>query len=86
MAVKKRRNSILKNIRQNKKRYEMNRAIKRKVRASIKMAIKSIGEDKKKHSENISLAFKNIDKARKKGVFHKNKAKRLKEKVSKRAS
>lgn len=84
MAIKKRAISILKNIRQNKKRREKNRAIKSETKTSIKMAIKSI--EKEESLEKTKYAFKKIDKAAKKGIFHKNKANRLKSKLSKRLS
>lgn len=85
MVIKKRALSILKNIRKDKKRKERNKAIKIKAKSSFKMAIKSIEKGKKEEGiKNLSLAFKNIDKAREKRVFHKNKAARLKSKLSKR--
>lgn len=87
MAIKKRAISILKNIRQNKKRRERNKAIKSETKTSIKMAIKSIEKAEKEESfEKTKDAFKKIDKAAKKGIFHKNKANRLKSKLSKRLS
>ncbi|MEW6006724.1 MAG: 30S ribosomal protein S20 [bacterium] len=83
MAIKKRKISVLKNIRQNKKRYLLNKACK----ADVKSSIKSIEKGEKESSlEKLKLAFKKIDKAAKKGIFHKNKAARLKSKLSKRAS
>lgn len=87
MAIKKRSLSVLKNIRQNKKRREMNKAIKSEAKGCIKMAIKSIEKAEKEESlEKTKCAFKKIDRAAKKGIFHKNKANRLKSKLSKRFS
>jgi len=85
MAIKKRSISILKNIRQNKKKREVNRAIKREAKSSFKMAIKAI-EKKETGTEKLRDAFKKIDKAVKKGVFHKNKANRLKSRLSRKYS
>lgn len=85
MAIKKRSLSVLKNIRQNKKRRERNKAIKKAAKSAFKIAVKSIEKGEKEASiEKVSLAFSKIDKAAKKGVFHKNKAARLKSKLSKR--
>ncbi len=87
MAIKKRAFSILKNIRQNKKKNLLNKVIKTEAKSSIKMTIKSIEKDEKERGlEKLKLAFKKIDRAAKKGIFHKNKANRLKSKLSKKLS
>ncbi|MEW6103644.1 MAG: 30S ribosomal protein S20 [bacterium] len=86
MAIKKRAISVLKNIRQNKRRYLLNKSIKMDVKSSIKAFKSNEKEGKEASFEKLKLSFKKIDKAAKKGIFHKNKAARLKSKLSKRAS
>lgn len=52
-----------------------------KVRSAAKSAIKKMRQDPTE--ENLKLAYKKIDKAAKKGVYHANKAARLKSRLAK---
>ncbi len=78
--------SAKKRIRQNKKRYLRNKAVKSQTRTAIK--------EYKKHQENkdtnkeeglrlFKTATRLIDKAASKNVFHKNKSARLKSRLYK---
>ena len=66
-----------KRILTNKKAKDANKSLKSKVKTGIKKA----NESKKK--EDISNAIKLIDKAQSSGVYHKNKAARMKSKIDK---
>ena len=69
-----------KKLRKDKRREKQNQEVK----AFFKKAVK----DTKKNPtvKKISIAFKIIDKATKKGVIHKNKATRIKSRMAKLAS
>jgi len=69
--------SAKKKLRQDKKRTLNNK----KLRDLLKTALKAAG--KKSTSENISKAFKAIDKAAKARIIHKNKAGRMKSALAK---
>lgn len=69
--------SAIKKLRQDKKRTERNRALKNKVRQALRKV-------KKQKSERMLWeAFSLIDRAVNKNIFHKNRAARLKSKLSK---
>jgi small subunit ribosomal protein S20 len=69
--------SAKKKLKQDRKREQLNSKIKNAYRSAIKDA------QKNKSFENVRLATKLIDKASKKGIIHKNKAARIKSKLSK---
>ena len=69
--------SAKKKLKQDKKRTLANK----KLKDLMKMAVKTAG--KKSSEENISKAFRAIDKAAKANVIHKNKAARMKSALSK---
>ena len=69
--------SAQKALRQTKRRTQRNKTWKE----NLKSAIKKAGKDKSK--EAVSYAFKVVDKAAKAGIIHKNKAARIKSKLSK---
>lgn len=80
MAKKKSR-SVLKRIRQNRKRYLRNKARKEKLKSAIKELKKITNKD-----EALKLfprVQSIIDKAVKVGIIHKNKAARIKSKLAK---
>ena len=72
--------SAKKKLRQDKKRESDNKRIDALVNFSLKKA------EKKSTPKNIQEAFSIIDKAVKKNIIHKNKAARLKSKLSKRTT
>lgn len=69
--------SAKKKLRVDRKRESVNK----KARAQIELVIKKA--ERKPTPENVRIAFKAIDKGAKKDIFHKNKAARLKSKLSK---
>lgn len=73
--------SAKKKMKQDKKRKTINKAIEKKYKDILKRVKKTTVKEKSK--EWIAKAYKAIDKATKKGIFHKNKAARLKAQVGK---
>ncbi len=69
--------SAKKKLRQDKKRKEVNNVLRNALKAALKDAQKS------KTQEKVVLAVKLADKALKKRLIHKNKAARIKSKLSK---
>lgn len=69
--------SAQKALRQTKRRTEKNKVWKEKLKAAIKKA------EKEKSKETISYAFQIADKSAKVGIIHKNKAARIKSRISK---
>ena len=68
--------SAQKALRQTKRRTERNRTWKIKLKDAVKKA------ETQKTKETISYAFKIADKSAKVGIIHKNKAARIKSKIS----
>lgn len=68
--------SAIKKMRQDKRQTVINKPIKTSVRTSLEKVIKN------PNKENARLAFKVVDKAAKKHIIHKNKADRLKARIS----
>jgi small subunit ribosomal protein S20 len=64
-------------LRNSKRKAIVNKAVKSKMKNSLKKIVKEAT------TENLKVAFSNIDKACKKNIFHKNKAARLKSQMSK---
>lgn len=71
--------SARKKLRKDRKREIANRKIRNSLKTAFKKALKTPS------SINLALAVKNIDKAAKNKLIHKNKASRLKSKLSKLA-
>ena len=69
--------SAQKALRQTKRRTTRNKAWKQKLKEAVKKA------EAQKTKETISYAFKIADKSAKVGIIHKNKAARIKSKISK---
>lgn len=69
--------SAKKALRQTRRRTVKNKNWKQKLKSAIKKA------ETQKSKETISYAFKIIDKAAKVGIIHKNKAGRIKSRISK---
>lgn len=69
--------SAVKALRQTKRRTIKNKTWKEKLKIAIKKA------EKEKTKEAISYAFKIIDKSAKVKIIHKNKASRIKSRISK---
>ena len=70
--------SALKKMRQDASRTARNQIKQSKLKEAVKSAEKS------KTEKNVSKAYQAIDKAKKAGLMHKNKASRLKSKISKK--
>jgi len=70
--------SAKKALRQERRRRIFNLRIKKKLKASIKQA------RKKPTKKNLKLVFSTLDRAAKKKIIHKNKATRLKSRISKK--
>lgn len=64
-------------MRQDKKRTAINKPLKSGIKTAVDRMIKT------PNAENLALAFKAVDKAVKRSVVHKNKANRLKARVTK---
>lgn len=63
------------------RRQQRRAKVNARVRQAYKQAVKQMRQDPSK--ENLRAAFSELDKAAKKGVVHKNKADRLKGRLSK---
>lgn len=77
--------SAKKKLKQDKKRAEKNLSYKKSYKSAVKAVKKSIVAKGTKTASLVSKAVSMIDKAAKKGVMHKNKAARLKSRVTKSA-
>jgi small subunit ribosomal protein S20 len=77
--------SAEKRLRQNIKRREKNRAVKKVIRKQLK-AVLEVSEDKQgtveKLQEAATLAFKKLDKAAARGTIHRNMAARKKSQIA----
>jgi small subunit ribosomal protein S20 len=73
--------SAIKRIRQNERRRVRNRAIRSKVRTTLKIARAVEGAEKR---PTIEEAIRYLDKAVSKGVIHRNTAARKKSKLARR--
>lgn len=71
--------------RQSLVRRDKNRAVKSSIKTQLKKVAATVpAGDKEKSATEIRLAQKKLDQAAAKGVIHKNKASRLKSRLSKR--
>jgi small subunit ribosomal protein S20 len=75
--------SAKKKLRQDKKREERNEFSEHTIKKTMKMIAKVTG---KKSDDEVKKAFSIIDKAAKKNIIHKNKASRLKSRVTRLTS
>jgi small subunit ribosomal protein S20 len=84
--VKKRKPSVLKNIRQTKRKHEHNMVIKTNLKSILKQVNAAINsKNKEKTKELLNPAFSALDKAARKNIIHANKAARFKSRLSKKA-
>jgi small subunit ribosomal protein S20 len=72
--------NAIKALRRDRRRTEINQVIRSQVRTILQKV------QKQPVAETVTTAFSVIDRAAKKGVLHKNKASRLKSKISKTLS
>jgi len=77
--------SAKKRVKQAKKAAIRNSKTKRSMKNSLKIFKESLATQSKNLKKDQSIAQSNIDKATKKHVIHKNKANRLKSRLSKQA-
>lgn len=78
--------SAKKKLKQDKKRAVANLTYKKKYKSAVKAVRKGVTVKGAKVASLITSAVSMIDKAAKKGVMHKNKAARLKSRVTKSAN
>ena len=78
--------SAIKRIRQNEKRRLRNRAIRSKVRSSVKLVTSSIEEKAGTVGDAYLQAVRVLDKSVTKGVIHKNTAARKKSRLARRVA
>lgn len=74
--------SALKELRKAQRRRERNRAIRTRVRTFVKYARQAIAQaDLEAAKQAISNAYRELDRAARKGVIHRNTAARLKSRL-----
>lgn len=78
--------SAKKALRVSEKKAEKNRLIKAKIKDALKGARIAIEKKEKDIDKKISKAYRELDIATKKNLIHKNRASRLKSRLSKRAN
>jgi small subunit ribosomal protein S20 len=78
--------SQIKRNRQNEKRRIRNKAVRSEIKTRIRNVRTAIEEGSDRLEESLRIAVKRIDKAAEKGIIHKNKAARLKSRLSKSAA
>jgi small subunit ribosomal protein S20 len=77
--------SALKNLWKSEERRLRNKAVKSATKTHIKKFLKFLAEGKVEEAKDfLSEVYKRIDTAASKGVFHKNKAARLKSRLAQR--
>jgi small subunit ribosomal protein S20 len=75
--------SAKKHLRQDRKRRLLNKSKRSEAKTRIKYVLNAVAaKEIKKAEEELSLAFKKIDKCAKSNVFHPNKAARLKSRLA----
>jgi len=83
--IKKRKLSVLKRIRQEERKRKHNLSIKTKLKSLIKnVSLAIASKDKEKAREALRIASSALDKAALKNVIHRNKASRLKARLSRK--
>lgn len=75
--------SALKRMRQSAQRQQRNRGVRSRLRTAIKK-YRQTGDKEK--TEALAGTYSDIDRARRKGVIHKNAASRLKSRLAKKRS
>ena len=75
--------SAVKRVKQTIRRQARNRAVRSELRTAVK-GYRELEDTKK--SEKVSQAYSDIDKAKKKGVIHKNAAARYKSRLARKAA
>lgn len=75
--------SAQKKLRKDRKRTEHNVGLKRTLKEAVKTFTKSASVKSKKGNKALAATFSTIDKAAKKNIIHKNKAARMKSRISK---
>ena len=70
--------SAIKTLRRDRRRLKTNQTIKRRIKAALKKVVNQ------PNVKNLSNAFTILDRAAKKKLIHKNKAARLKSRLSKK--
>ncbi len=76
--------SAKKRVRSNGRKAVVNTYITSSMKTAIKKFEKSVKEnDKDKASNNLNIAYQRVDKAMKNGLVHKNKAARIKSRLTK---
>lgn len=84
-GIKKKKPSVLKRERQDRKRREHNFSIKMALKTLLKKLITAIkAKDKKKAQDLFHLVTSNLDKAARKRIIHKNRASRLKSRLARK--
>jgi small subunit ribosomal protein S20 len=73
--------SAMKRMRQARKRYERNRAVRSATRTFIKKARAAIAANPAEAREQVIAAIRALDKAAQKGVIHRNNAARRKSRL-----
>ena len=76
--------SQIKRNRQNEKRRLRNRNVRGSARTAVNQARAAVAKNAPETKETILLAIRELDKSAGKGVFHANKAARLKSRLMKR--
>ena len=77
--------SAKKRWKQEIKKRELNSSERSKIRTFVKKTNKAVAESNKENAEELlTETYSILDKSVKKGIIHKNKAKRLKSKLGKR--
>lgn len=78
------RRAAKKDLRQNKKRHQRNRAVKRSIKNALKKLRKSLeGDNSKERTTALRKVSKLLDKAVTKNIIHKNKAANKKSSLAK---
>lgn len=75
--------ATLKSIRQTAKRTERNRAVRSRVKTLGKKARTAVNESGEQADKTLSQYLSSLDRAARKGLIHKNKAARLKSRLTK---
>ncbi|RQD72753.1 MAG: 30S ribosomal protein S20 [Candidatus Syntrophonatronum acetioxidans] len=76
--------TALKRMKTNLKREERNKAVKTRIKSSVKRFENALKADNKEEAQKfLNMAYRNIDKAVSKGILHKNNASRKKSRLSK---
>ncbi|MFW6285216.1 MAG: 30S ribosomal protein S20 [Bacillota bacterium] len=76
-----------KRVLQDQKRRDRNRTFKGSIKKAVKSVELSIEQgDKEKALENLNLAYKKLDKALAKGIYHKNTVARKKSRLTQKVN